>query len=98
MPEKKEEVETPTVETNGTENGSEEQVTNGDQAETKAKDDGKTEGKEEVKEDPPKEMRAVVLTGFGGYKGLKILKKPEPVVQAGEVLIRVKAWYVIRTL
>lgn len=42
--------------------------------------------------DPPKEMRAIVLTGFGGYKGVKILKKPEPVVQTGEVLIRVRAW------
>lgn len=46
---------------------------------------------EEKKEDPPKEMRAVVLTGFGGFKNVKILKKPEPTPQAGEVLIRVKA-------
>ena len=48
--------------------------------------------KEEKKEDPPKEMRAVVLTGFGGFKNVKILKKPEPTVGTGEVLIRVKAW------
>ncbi|GBP62563.1 Synaptic vesicle membrane protein VAT-1 homolog-like [Eumeta japonica] len=41
---------------------------------------------------PPKEMRAVVLTGFGGLKTVKILKKPEPAVGEGEVLIRVKAW------
>lgn len=41
---------------------------------------------------PPKEMRAVVLTGFGGLKTVKILKKPEPTVGEGEVLIRVKAW------
>lgn len=41
---------------------------------------------------PPKEMRAVVLTGFGGLKTVKILKKPEPTVAEGEVLIRVKAW------
>lgn len=47
---------------------------------------------EEKKEDPPKEMRAVVLTGFGGFKGVKILKRPEPTAAAGEVLIRVKAW------
>lgn len=47
---------------------------------------------EEKKEDPPKEMRSIVLTGFGGYKGVKILKKPEPTAQAGEVLIRVRAW------
>lgn len=88
MPEKKEEVQTPTTaETNGTENGVEEV----DQA-AKAKEETKSEDKEEPKEDPPKEMRAVVLTGFGGYKGLKILKKPEPTPQAGEVLIRVKAW------
>lgn len=46
---------------------------------------------EEKKEDPPKEMRSIVLTGFGGYKGVKILKKPEPTAQAGEVLIRVRA-------
>lgn len=47
---------------------------------------------EEKKEDPPKEMRSIVLTGFGGYKGVKILKRPEPTAQAGEVLIRVRAW------
>lgn len=47
---------------------------------------------EEKKEDPPKEMRAIVLTGFGGYKGVKIQKKPEAVVGAGEVLIRVRSW------
>ncbi|CAH2226397.1 jg18118, partial [Pararge aegeria aegeria] len=40
---------------------------------------------------PPKEMRAVVLTGFGGLKTVKILKKPEPTLAEGEVLIRVKA-------
>ncbi|CAG9762063.1 unnamed protein product [Ceutorhynchus assimilis] len=40
---------------------------------------------------PKKEMRAVVLTGFGGLKSVKILKKPEPTVNDGEVLIRVKA-------
>lgn len=47
---------------------------------------------EEKKEDPPKEMRSIVLTGFGGFKGVKILKKPEPTAQSGEVLIRVRAW------
>ncbi|VEN39293.1 unnamed protein product [Callosobruchus maculatus] len=40
---------------------------------------------------PPKEMRAVVLTGFGGLKSVKILKKPEPTLSEGELLIRVKA-------
>uniref|UniRef100_A0A182NJ14 Uncharacterized protein n=1 Tax=Anopheles dirus TaxID=7168 RepID=A0A182NJ14_9DIPT len=54
--------------------------------------DEKAKAAEEKKEDPPKEMRAVVLTGFGGFKNVKILKKPEPAPQAGEVLIRVKAW------
>jgi len=44
-------------------------------------------------EEPPKaEMRAVVLTGFGGLKSVKILKKPEPTMGEGEVVIRVKAW------
>lgn len=63
-----------------------EEQTNG----TSTPDKETKEEKEPV--DPPKEMRAIVLTGFGGYKGVKILKKPEPVVQTGEVLIRVKAW------
>lgn len=57
---------------------------------TSTEDNAKSEPKEEVP--PPKEMRAVVLTGFGGFKNVKILKKPEPAPQAGEVLIRVKAW------
>ncbi|KAG5678363.1 hypothetical protein PVAND_008045 [Polypedilum vanderplanki] len=47
--------------------------------------------KEEVKEDPPKEMKSVVLLSFGGYKGVKVLKKPEPTPQNGEVLIRVRS-------
>ncbi|KAH8020182.1 hypothetical protein HPB51_025343 [Rhipicephalus microplus] len=41
---------------------------------------------------PAKEMRAIVLTGFGGLKTVKVLKKPEPAVAEGELLIRVKAW------
>lgn len=40
---------------------------------------------------PAKEMRAIVLTGFGGLKTVKILKKPEPTAAEGELLIRVKA-------
>lgn len=64
---------------------------NGNGEEAEAQTNGTVE-KEEKKEDPPKEMRSVVLTGFGGYKGVKILKKPEPTAQAGEVLIRVRAW------
>lgn len=46
---------------------------------------------EEATAPPVKEMRAVVLTGFGGLKTVKILKKPEPTVGEGELLIRVKA-------
>lgn len=64
-------------------------------AEAQTNGNGTTEEaakEEEKKEDPPKEMRSIVLTGFGGYKGVKILKKPEPTAQAGEVLIRVRAW------
>lgn len=76
----------PTTETEpAQENGHGEAETNGT--------DAKDEKKEEKKEEPPvKEMRAIVLTGFGGYKGVKILKKPEPTAQQGEVLIRVRAW------
>lgn len=49
---------------------------------------------EKTPEVPVKEMRAVVLTGFGGLKSVKVQKKPEPSLQgsAGEILIRVKAW------
>jgi hypothetical protein len=66
-----------------------------DEAEPQTNGNGTSEesAKEgEKKEDPPKEMRSIVLTGFGGYKGVKTLKKPEPTVEAGEVLIRVRAW------
>lgn len=58
------------------------------------KENGDTAAEPKVEEDqaPVKEMRAVVLTGFGGYKGVKIQKKPEPTCAPGEVLIRVKAW------
>lgn len=38
------------------------------------------------------EMRAVILTGFGGLNKLKVSKKPMPEPQEGEVKIRVKAW------
>lgn len=73
-------------------------------AEEQPKNEKTTPEKEEVKEngtgeaaesapeqEPPKDMRAVVLTGFGGLKTVKILKKPEPTLNEGEVLIRVKA-------
>lgn len=67
------------------ENGNGTTESNGAAAEEEVKE-------EEKKEDPPKEMRSIVLSGFGGYKGVKILKKPEPTAQAGEVLIRVRSW------
>ncbi|XP_026687409.1 synaptic vesicle membrane protein VAT-1 homolog-like [Diaphorina citri] len=59
------------------------------QESTESKENG-----EKTPEGPPvKEMRSIVLTGFGGLKTVKIQKKPEPEVAEGEVLIRVKAWY-----
>lgn len=48
--------------------------------------------KAEEQPEPKKEMRAIVLTGFGGLKTVKVMKKPEPTLAEGEVLIRVKAW------
>lgn len=52
--------------------------------------------KDEAKpEDPPvKEMRAIVLSGFGGLKSVKILQKPQPTAAEDEVLVRVHARYV----
>lgn len=78
-------------------NGDQNIVPNGDNKEEKVTENGTTgESAEPVaeaeNEAPKKEMRAVVLTGFGGLKSVKILKKPEPSVSKGEVLIRVKAW------
>ncbi|XP_055621063.1 synaptic vesicle membrane protein VAT-1 homolog-like [Toxorhynchites rutilus septentrionalis] len=55
------------------------------------KSDDKAKSEKADDAPPPKEMRAVVLTGFGGFKNIKILKKPEPSPQTGEVLIRVRA-------
>jgi len=51
----------------------------------------KAEKAEDKKEEPVKEMKAVVLSGFGGLKSVKILQKPQPSPQEGEVLIRVKS-------
>lgn len=39
-----------------------------------------------------KEMRAVILTGFGGLNKLRLGKKAMPELRDGEVKIRVKAW------
>lgn len=49
------------------------------------------ENGEEKTTPEPKDMRAIVLNGFGGLKSVKALKKPEPALGEGEVLIRVKA-------
>lgn len=50
------------------------------------------ENGEEKSTPEPKDMRAIVLNGFGGLKSVKALRKPEPILGEGEVLIRVKAW------
>ena len=50
------------------------------------------ENEEEKSSPEPKDMRAIVLNGFGGLKSVKALRKPEPTLAEGEVLIRVKAW------
>lgn len=47
---------------------------------------------EKQEQETPKEMRAIILTGFGGLKTVKVMKKPEPTLNEGEILIRVKAW------
>lgn len=60
-------------------------------------DEGKTEetkGEEAAAAPPVKQMKCLVLTGFGGMKMIKVQQKPEPKPADGEVLIRVKAWYV----
>ena len=40
---------------------------------------------------PAKEIRTIVLTGYGGIRNVKIQNKPEITPKEGEVLIRVKA-------
>lgn len=69
-----------------------EEATNGNHNNGESETNGDAQEETGEKAEPPKEMRAIVLTSFGGFKGLKVLKKPEPAPQAGEVLIRVKAW------
>ncbi|XP_043679112.1 synaptic vesicle membrane protein VAT-1 homolog-like [Vespula pensylvanica] len=63
--------------------------------EKKAEENGEGEkARENGEEKPtpePKDMRAIVLNGFGGLKSVKALRKPEPTLGEGEVLIRVKA-------
>lgn len=55
----------------------------------------KNVGKETENVESPgdaKEMRAVILAGFGGLNKLRVTKKAMPEPQDGEVKIRVKAW------
>lgn len=61
----------------------------GDTKDAKADKDKKE--KEAEQAPPVPEMKAVVLTGFGGLKSVKILQKPQPTAGEGEILIRVKA-------
>lgn len=52
-------------------------------------------GREAESAEPPgdaKEMRAVILAGFGGLNKVRVTKKAMPELQDGEVKIRVKAW------
>ena len=49
---------------------------------------------EAAQEVPVKEMKAVVLTGYGGLKSVRVQKKPEPQISEGQVIIRVRAGYV----
>lgn len=82
--------------TASTEEQKNEQPASGEAKEVKENGTGEaadeTNNATEPEKEAPKEMRAVVLTGFGGLKSVKILKKPEPTLNEGEVLIRVKAW------
>ncbi|GFU48672.1 synaptic vesicle membrane protein VAT-1 homolog-like [Nephila pilipes] len=58
----------------------------------KAAENNVNQNAEESPAPTPKEIRAIVLTGFGGLKAVKVMKKPEPSAPGeGEVLIRVKA-------
>ena len=41
---------------------------------------------------PVKEMKAIVLNGFGGIKQAQMKKVPEVKPKEGEVLIRIKTW------
>lgn len=60
------------------------EVANSDVAETKPD--------EVVPAAPVKQMKCIVLAGFGGLKMVKMQQKPEITANEGEVLIRVKAW------
>lgn len=59
------------------------------EASAAAEEAGKAE--EAAAAPPAKQMRSVVLTGFGSMKMVKVQQRPEPSLADGEVLIRVKA-------
>lgn len=61
-------------------------------AEAKAGQEAAQEAGKAAEAEPPKEMRAVILNGFGGLKSVKIVRRPEPALADGEVLIRVQLW------
>lgn len=65
-------------------------ATNGEKKETNGTEGNNAAGGTESP--PVKEMKAVVLNGYGGLKNVRVMKRPEPTVGEGEVLIRVKAW------
>ncbi|GFQ96652.1 synaptic vesicle membrane protein VAT-1-like [Trichonephila clavata] len=44
----------------------------------KAAENNVNQNAEETPAPTPKEIRAIVLTGFGGLKAVKVMKKPEP--------------------
>lgn len=46
----------------------------------------------EAEAETHKDMRAVVLNGFGGLKSVKIVRRAEPSLADGEVLVRVHLW------
>jgi len=41
---------------------------------------------------PEKEVRTVVLSGYGGINKVKVMRRSEPKPAEGEILVRVKAW------
>ena len=57
-----------------------------------AADHTTTEVKQQTTEESNRDMRAVVLTSYGGLKGIRVMNKLEPSLSDGEVLIRVKCW------
>ncbi|XP_054706354.1 synaptic vesicle membrane protein VAT-1 homolog-like [Uloborus diversus] len=72
-------------------NENSEQKSNDTEAKEKTSNDIQDAVEATEEQTPVKEMKAIVLTSYGGMKSVKILNKPEPSPAEGEVLIRVKA-------